>query len=179
MIMNLRLPITSNRLSKLSVGDSVSLSGQLCTVRDEAHRLLLDLSKENIPFNLDDKAIYHCGPLMEKKDDQWRVISAGPTTSSRMEDFQIDFLKKFPHINVIVGKGNIGEKTRKALKNRGVYLVYTGGAGALAADQIKKIIDVFWIKELGMAEAVWLFEVKDFGPLIVAIDSHGNSIFNR
>jgi len=179
MRVNLRLPVTSDRLSTLSVGDSVSLSGQLCTVRDEAHRLLLDLSKENIPFKLDDKAIYHCGPLMKKIADHWKVVSAGPTTSSRMENFQTDFLKKFPQINVIIGKGNIGEKTRDALKNRGVYLVYTGGAGALAADQIKKVIDVFWMGDLGMAEAVWLFEVKDFGPLIVAIDSQGNSIFNR
>ncbi len=116
---------------------------------------------------------------MKKNNDQWTVISAGPTTSNRMEAFQVDFLKKFPHINIIVGKGNIGEKTKKALKHRGVYLVYTGGAGALAANQIKRVIDVFWLEKLGMAEAVWLFEVKDFGPLIVAIDSYGKSIFDR
>ncbi|MFO8078188.1 MAG: FumA C-terminus/TtdB family hydratase beta subunit [Thermoplasmatota archaeon] len=179
MNIQLKIPVTYEELSELSVGDSVSLSGRLCTVRDEAHHILLKTTHKKLPLKIDDNAIYHCGPLMKKNNNQWKVISAGPTTSSRMEAFQVDFLKKFPHINVIVGKGNIGEKTKKALKHRGVYLVYTGGAGALAADQIKKVIDVFWLEELGMAEAVWLFEVKDFGPLIVAIDSHGKSIFDR
>jgi len=179
MNIQLNIPATYEELSELSVGDSVSLSGRLSTVRDEAHRILLKTPHKKLPLKMDDNAIYHCGPLMKKNNDQWTVISAGPTTSNRMEAFQVDFLKKFPYINIIVGKGNIGEKTKKALKHRGVYLVYTGGAGALAADQIKRVIDVFWLEELGMAEAVWLFEVKDFGPIIVAIDSHGKSIFDR
>jgi fumarate hydratase subunit beta len=73
----------------------------------------------------------------------------------------------------------MGEGTLKTLQNRGVYLVYTGGAAALAADQIQMVEDVFWLDEMGMAEAVWIIQVKDFGPLIVGMDSHENSLFSK
>ncbi|MBS3778377.1 MAG: fumarate hydratase C-terminal domain-containing protein, partial [Candidatus Thermoplasmatota archaeon] len=102
-----------------------------------------------------------------------------PTTSSRLELFEADFLRKYPSINIIIGKGGMGEKTLVALRNHGVYLSFTGGAAALAADQISKVEDVFWLNELGMAEAVWIFFVNDFGPLIVGMDSHGKSLFEK
>jgi tartrate dehydratase beta subunit/fumarate hydratase class I family protein len=73
----------------------------------------------------------------------------------------------------------MGEKSVKLLRNRGVYLVYTGGAGALAADHIRKVVDVAWYDELGMTDAVWVFEVEDFGPLIVGIDAHGKTLFKN
>ena len=72
----------------------------------------------------------------------------------------------------------MGERTEKALRKFGaVYTVYTGGAGALAADRVEKVEDVYWLDELGMPEAVWIFKVKEFGPLVVAMDSHGESIY--
>jgi tartrate/fumarate subfamily iron-sulfur-dependent hydro-lyase beta chain len=138
---------------------------------------MLKKKKEDIPFNPSSMALYHCGPLMQKKDGIWHVVSAGPTTSSRMELFENKFIQKFG-INLIIGKGDMGKNTQKALqKYICIYASYTGGAGALAADSIKKVKDVFYLEQLGMAEAVWIFEVKDFGPLVVAMDSHGESIY--
>jgi tartrate/fumarate subfamily iron-sulfur-dependent hydro-lyase beta chain len=135
------------------------------------------MDKELIPFDPSNMALYHCGPLMKKIKNEWTVISAGPTTSSRMEIFEDKFLEKY-ETKIIIGKGGMGEKTKNALKkNNSLYTAYTGGAGALAAERIQKVISVYWLEKLGMPEAVWIFKVKDFGPLIVAMDSNGNSIY--
>ncbi len=173
----LSLPLSLKEIRKLHVGDIIFLSGKLFTARDEAHQQLLDIPIEKVPFDLDSLGLYHCGPLMKKKESEWQVIAAGPTTSSRLELFEADLIKKFPSINVIIGKGGMGNNTLNALRNHGIYLSYTGGAAALAADQILKVEDVFWLDKLGMAEAVWVFSVDSFGPLIVGIDAHGKSLF--
>ncbi|MDG6229082.1 MAG: FumA C-terminus/TtdB family hydratase beta subunit [Candidatus Thermoplasmatota archaeon] len=166
-------------VEQLSAGDVFYISGTVFTARDEAHRVLLDLPIEEIPFSISEMALYHCGPLMKESRNGWLVISAGPTTSSRMEIFEERFIEKF-NTRLIIGKGDMGEGTRRTLKQiKGVYAVYTGGAGALAADQIKKVVDVFWLDDLGMAEAVWIFEVEKFGPLVVGMDSKGASFFKR
>jgi tartrate/fumarate subfamily iron-sulfur-dependent hydro-lyase beta chain len=172
MEYHLDLPIKETE--RLRVGDIIYISGKMFTARDEAHRLMLE--KDSLPFSPSEMALFHCGPLM-KRNDKWEVVSAGPTTSSRMEIFEDKFIKKFG-VTILIGKGGMGEKTREALKRYGcIYAAYTGGAGALAAEKIKRVIDVFWLEELGMPEAVWVFEVKDFGPLIVAMDSKGESIY--
>jgi tartrate/fumarate subfamily iron-sulfur-dependent hydro-lyase beta chain len=122
-------------------------------------------------------AVFHCGPVVKKEGDKWQVVSAGPTTSMRMEIFEDDFIKKFG-TRMIIGKGGMGEKTLTALQESGaVYVHYTGGAGALAAKAIKGVENVYWLKELGIPEAAWIFEVKDFGPLSVTMDSHGESLY--
>ncbi len=155
------------------------MSGTVFTARDTAHKLMLEKKLKDIPFNPSGLVLYHCGPLMSKDKSGWKAVSAGPTTSSRMEIFEDRFIKKF-NTSIIIGKGDMGKNTHKAMqKYICIYTLYTGGAGALAADKIKKVKDVYWLEELGMAEAVWLFEVNDFGPLVLAMDSHGNSIFKR
>ena len=175
MEYHLKTPISSEDAKKLRVGDIVYLSGTVFTARDAAHQMMLE--NKDIPFDVSDMALYHCGPLMKKESGEWKVVSAGPTTSSRMELFEDKFIKKFK-TNFIIGKGDMGKNTQKALqKYISVYTSYTGGAGALAADSIKKVKDVYYLDKLGMAEAVWIFEVKEFGPLIVSMDSHGGSIY--
>jgi tartrate/fumarate subfamily iron-sulfur-dependent hydro-lyase beta chain len=171
------IPICNDDIKKLHVGDIVYVSGVVFTARDAAHHIMLEKNKEDLPFDPSCKVLYHCGPLMKKENDEWVTVSAGPTTSSRMELFEDRFIEKFG-INLIIGKGDMGKKTQKALqKYICVYASYTGGAGALAADSIKNVKSVHYLDELGMAEAVWIFEVKNFGPLVVAMDSHGKSIY--
>jgi len=138
---------------------------------------MLQKEKKSLPFNPSEMALYHCGPLMKKIKNKWQVISTGPTTSGRMELFEDKFIEKFG-IKIIIGKGGMGEKTKEALQKYGtVYTAYTGGAGALAAECIKDTLAVYWLEEFGMPEAVWIFSVKEFGPLIVAMDSHGKSLY--
>lgn len=177
MEYHLNIPADKEQIKKLKVGDIIYVTGKVFTARDEAHHMML--GKDKIPFDPGAMALYHCGPLMKKTKEGWQVISAGPTTSSRMEIFEDKFIEKYG-VNIIIGKGGMGERTEKALqKYTCVYTSYTGGAGVLAADKIEEVLGVYWLEELGMPEAAWIFKVKEFGPLVVAIDSHGESIYRN
>ena len=177
MEYHLNIPADKEQIKKLKVGDIIYVTGKVFTARDEAHHMML--GKDKIPFDPGVMALYHCGPLMKKENGKWQAVSAGPTTSSRMEIFEDKFIEKFG-IGIIIGKGGMGKRTEKALqKYICVYTSYTGGAGALAADKIEEVLDVYWLDELGMPEAAWIFKVKEFGPLVVAIDSHGESIYRN
>ncbi len=114
-----------------------------------------------------------------KKGNDWEALAAGPTTSARMDSLEARFLEKFGP-KVIVGKGGMGARTKEALvKYKAVFTNYTGGAGALAAKLLARVREVHLLDELGMAEAVWVFESDKFGPLIVTMDAHGRSLHDE
>jgi fumarate hydratase subunit beta len=177
-VYRLNTPVSEETVRKLRVNDIVYISGPIVTARDAAHRRALSFHKEGkqLPINLEGLAVFHCGPLVKQEDGKWRVVAAGPTTSSRMDLFENDFIKNFK-VRIVVGKGGMGKKTADAMKKYGaVYGAFTGGAGVLAAKAIKQVNGVEW-SDLGMPEAMWLLDVEDFGPLTVAIDAHGNNLF--
>jgi fumarate hydratase subunit beta len=177
-VYRLKTPISETETRKLKVNDTLYISGTIVTARDQAHRRALELAKkdEPLPLNLEGLAVYHCGPVMRKGGDMWVVVAAGPTTSTRMEAAEPEFIKLFKP-RVIIGKGGMGEKTTAAMANYGaVYCAFTGGAAVLAANAVKRVRDVVWL-DLGTPEAMWVLEVKEFGPLVVAIDSFGNNLF--
>ena len=179
MEYHFKLPINVKQIRKLRIEDIIYVTGRIFTARDEAHHMMLEKEKKKIPFNPKEMALFHCGPLMKKIGGKWQVVSAGPTTSSRMEIFEDKFIEKYG-INLIIGKGGMGERTEKALiKNGAVYASYTGGAGALAADKVEEVANVYWLDQLGMPEAIWIFEVNEFGPLVISMDSHGKSMYKK
>jgi len=174
---HLRTPVSEDDVRKLRINDVVYLSGDLFTARDEAHHRALMYHREGreLPIDVKGKALYHCGPLVKEVDGQYTVVSAGPTTSMRMEMFEYEFLEKFP-VRIVIGKGGMGSRTTDAMKKYGaVYCAFTGGAAALAGKAIKGVKSVDWL-DLGTPEALWTLEVKDFGPLTVAIDAHGRNL---
>ncbi|MFZ7136959.1 MAG: FumA C-terminus/TtdB family hydratase beta subunit [archaeon] len=177
-VYKLKTPISEEQIRKLTVNDTIYLTGTMVTARDEAHKRALDLHKNNeqLPINLDGLAVFHCGPLVKKENQTWTVVAAGPTTSARMEPLQADFIKDFK-VRLVIGKGGMGKKTVDAMKRYGaVYGAFTGGAAILAAKAIKQVKNVEWL-DLGMPEALWVLQVEEFGPLTVAIDTHGNNLF--
>lgn len=177
-VYRFRTPISEEEIRKLKVGDIIYVSGTMVTARDQAHRRALEYYKQGkkLPVDLEGGVVYHCGPVVRKVDDKWEVVAAGPTTSTRMELFEDEFIKTFK-VRVVVGKGGMGERTTKAMKEFGaVYAAFTGGAAVLAAKGIKRVVGVEWL-DLGTPEALWILEVEDFGPLTVAIDSHGNNMY--
>ena len=176
----LKTPISEEEIRKLKVNDVLYVTGIIVTARDAAHRRALELFKEGktLPIDLRGLAVFHCGPIVKKEDDKWVVVAAGPTTSTRMDIFEDEFIKNF-EARVIIGKGGMGKRTTDAMKKYGaVYAAFTGGAGVLAAKAIKEVKKVEWF-DLGMPEALWVFEVEDFGPMTVAIDAHGNNLFEE
>jgi len=179
MEYHVSLPVPSDVLKKLLVGDVLYVTGSVFTARDIAHMKMRGMKPKDLPFDPSVMALYHCGPLMKKENGRWIAVSAGPTTSSRMEEFEDILLDRFG-IHLIIGKGGMGERTGKALKKTGsVYAAFPGGAGVLAAEKITDVSQVFWLEEFGMPEAVWILEVKEFGPLVVAMDSSGQSLYRR
>jgi fumarate hydratase, class I len=168
----LNTPITEEKIRNLKVGDVVLINGIMYTGRDALHA---HLSKHDSPINLNGGVIYHCGPVMLKKGDQWFVNAAGPTTSGREEPYQADVIKKFG-VRAVIGKGGMGKRTSDALKEFGaVYLNAIGGAAQFYAKCITKVEGVNFLEEFGVPEAMWHLMVKDF-PAIVTMDAHGNSL---
>jgi fumarate hydratase subunit beta len=161
-------------IRELKAGDIVTVSGTIVTARDKAYARAL--KEQKIPVDLREGIIYHCGPLAKREKKGIKIISAGPTTSSRMDGPEAGFIK-LTGVRAIVGKGGVSEEVAEELRKLGcVYLAFTGGAGALAAKSIEKIERVVW-KDLGDAEAVWVLKVKNFGPLVVAVDLHGGNLY--
>ncbi len=175
---HLTTPISEEDARKLKVGDIVYVTGEhVYTARDEAHERALEMYEkgEKPPVDFEGSVVYHVGPVAWQKDGKWEIVSAGPTTSIRMELFEDAFLRKYK-ARIIIGKGGMGAKTLDALKEVGaVYCSFTGGCGALAAKGLKEVRAYLW-DDLGMPEALWVITAEEFGPLLVTMDSHGKSI---
>ncbi len=177
-VYKFKTSISEEEIRKLKVNDVLYVTGTIVTARDQAHRRALEYFKQGkpLPINLEGLAVFHCGPVVSKEGEKWIAVAAGPTTSTRMDIFEDEFIKNFK-VRVVIGKGGMGKKTTDAMAKYGaVYGAFTGGAAILAARAIKNVKSVEWL-DLGTPEAMWIFEVEEFGPLAVAIDSHGNNIF--
>ncbi|MFH1653262.1 MAG: fumarate hydratase C-terminal domain-containing protein [Pseudomonadota bacterium] len=210
-------PISDEQVQKLKVRDQVQITGTIYTMRDKAHKYIVEGGE--LPFDLNGGVIFHCGPIISPSPIEavrkcinvgvgpcadplkpgqpqgaaptksktccfqtaslsCRVIAAGPTTSMRMEDFEADVIERL-RIKAIIGKGGMGERTTKACKDFGcLYLQVTGGAAQLIASHIVAVKGVYFLKEFGTADAIWVLEVKNL-PTIVTIDSHGNNLHEK
>jgi len=165
---------------QLKSGDTVTLDGLIFSGRDEMHIRALEYAREGrkLPYELRGGVIFHCGPIMKKVNGHWNVVAAGPTTSSRMNTMEPEFIERFG-VRAIIGKGGMSQPTVDAMVKFGcVYLAFTGGAAVLGAEGIVEVKGVEWL-DLGMPEAMWELAVKGFGPMTVAIDAHGNSLYKE
>jgi fumarate hydratase, class I len=167
----LQAPITDAQVRSLKVGDVVLISGRMFTGRDAVHAHLM---KHEPPVDLGGSVLYHCGPVVVKDGEGWRVTAAGPTTSIREEPYQAAILERYG-VRVVIGKGGMGPKTLAGLQDSGaVYLNAIGGAAQFYARCIQRVTGVS-LMEFGTPEAMWHLEVRDF-PAIVTMDAHGNSL---
>lgn len=166
-MLRLESPLSAEDIAQLKVGDEILLSGTIFTARDKAHKHILENDFSKIANGI----IYHCGPIVKEN----RIISAGPTTSSRMNPYTPKVIEKYA-VRAIIGKGGMDSDVLRALRGKAVYLSAVGGAGVLYAN-LMHLKNVF-LSEFGMPEAVWELEVRDF-PAIVSMDSHGNSLYEE
>ncbi|MCK9573583.1 MAG: FumA C-terminus/TtdB family hydratase beta subunit [Candidatus Omnitrophica bacterium] len=167
--------IKDNGLKKLKAGEEILFSGYVYTARDQAHKKLVSSIKKSkkLPLDLNGQIIYYCGPTETPKG---KVIgSCGPTTSGRMDAFVEPLLKS--GVVAMIGKGTRSKKVRELIKKyKCVYFVAPSGCGALLAERVLSK-ELVCYKELG-PEAVYKLKVTGF-PLIVAIDSKGNNIYQH
>lgn len=161
-------------ISKLAVGDRIYLSGTVYTARDAAHKRIVEQmnNNETTPFDINGAVIYYAGPT--PTPENLTIGSCGPTTSSRMDTFAPLLLDS--GLKAMIGKGPRSKSVVDAvIRNDAIYFCAVGGAGALAS---KSIVDaeVIAFEDLG-CESVKKLTFRDF-PLIVAIDSKGENLFN-
>lgn len=171
--------LTTSKLKEqaktLHAGDQVLLSGTVYTARDAAHKRIFALMDEGkaLPFELEGAVIYYAGPT--PTPEGMAIGSCGPTTSGRMDPFAPRLLDN--GLAAMVGKGNRSQEVVNAIRRNGaVYLCAIGGAGALAAQCVRSL-EVIAFEDLG-CESVKRLELCDL-PLVVAIDSQGNSLFTE
>ena len=174
----LTTPISAEDLAGIKIGDVIYLTGHIVTCRDVPHRRVVEEGLE-LPLDIRGGAILHAGPIIRKTGDKsFEMVSVGPTTSMRMEKFEREFIAK-TGVRLIVGKGGMGEGTMSGCKEFGaIHCVFPAGCAVVAATQVEEIESADWT-ELGMPETLWKCRVKEFGPLIVSIDAHGNNLFEQ
>ncbi|MBN1804768.1 MAG: fumarate hydratase C-terminal domain-containing protein [Sedimentisphaerales bacterium] len=188
-MIHLTTPITEADILRLHVGDAVQISGIATTARDAAHKYMVEkLIEAPKPLAAEDKklydelysilhngAVYHCGPIVQEKENQWRFVSSGPTTSIREEIYQDKVIAEFG-VRVVIGKGGMGARTLAACeKYKAVYLHGIGGAGVYNASSIVEVLDNFKKDEFGSPEAFWKIRFDHFTG-IVTMDAYGKSL---
>ena len=175
----LTTPITEEQIRDLNIGDTVYLTGVLATCRDSGHKRVIEEGVLPERFDFRDGAIFHAGPIVGKNEEgKPYMVSIGPTTSRRMESLEAEFIRQ-TGVRVIIGKGGMMEQTAAACKEHGaIHCAFPGGCAVVAAEEVEEVTDVDWM-DFGMPEALWVMRVKEFGPLIVSIDTKGNNLFEE
>jgi L(+)-tartrate dehydratase beta subunit len=170
-------PVTDPaEITKLSAGDEVAVQGHIIGIRDRTQIRIFD---EGIapPMDLNGAFLLHTAPGVRKLGPgKYEKVCIGTTTSARMVRFTEGLGARYG-VRAICGKGGLPDDAIEPMRRLGmVYFAIVGGAAALETTQIEEIEEVAW-EEL-MPECLWKFRVKDFGPLTVGIDAHGNSLFH-
>lgn len=177
--VQLKTPFTEEKVRQLNAGDIVYFSGKFFTCRTLFHkRALLENYLPPVDFS-DVNVMMHAGPVMRKRENEWELVTVAPTTSIRFEKFTPEIIKKLG-LRAIIGKATMGAATLAALRDFGcVHLTVVGVPAGLLTTKVKRLVEVHGVEEMGVTEATWVFEVEDFGPFLVGIDTRGNNLFHQ
>ena len=181
--VNLTLPLKKGDIESLSLGDAVFLNGLVFTGREGVYRQIFE-NKVAPPIDLRELggATFHCSPAInETAPGVYNVPSVTATASFRFAKYMPEFLKRYG-IRIVIGKGGMAPDIYKSTfqPNGTIYLTTVGyGLGAIYGQGILGVKDVIWKEELGLAQAMWILEVKNFGPFMVESDANGESLFEK
>ena len=171
-----RTPLSDDDARKLRVNDTVTLHGTLFGIRDATQIHMFDRGRKT-RFDLRGHAVIHTAPNVRKTATGYAPICVGTTTSDRMERFTRPLMREYG-VRIVIGKGGLREESKSAFKELGgAYLAIIGGTAALETTWIEAIEDVD-LDDLN-PESLWKFRVNGFGPLLVAMDSHGGSLYSE
>ncbi len=181
--IDLALPADTEDLRKLRIGIVAYLSGRIFTAREGAYKHAIE-EGAGMPAGCDALGLanFHCSPAASINPDGSYTVGAVTATASFRFAQWLDGWFKLSGCNVIIGKGGMtSEVYRKFFVPHGaIYLTTVGyGTGALLGRGIKRVVGVYWLEELGLAQAVWVLDVEKFGPLLVESDLAGNSLFEQ
>jgi L(+)-tartrate dehydratase beta subunit len=181
--VDLVLPAGTEELRKLKIGMVAYLSGPIFTAREGAYKHAIEegagmpASREALGL-----ANFHCSPAATVNADGSYTVGAVTATASFRFAQWLDGWFKLSGCNVIIGKGGMTSEVylKFFVPNRAIYLTTVGyGTGALLGRGIKRVAGIYWLEELGLAQAVWVLDVEKFGPFLVESDLAGNSLFEQ
>jgi tartrate/fumarate subfamily iron-sulfur-dependent hydro-lyase beta chain len=175
----LSLPLSEADARGLDVGDIIYLDGQIYTCRSLFQ--IKAVEQEVLPPMDFDKlnVMLHMGGIMRQVDETWVPVSLLGTSSIRFEKLGAQIIEKL-NVRAIIGKSTMGKSTMEAMKIHGcVHLAWGALIGNILAEKVVRVVDVHHLDALGPLEATWIFEVEDFGPFVVDIDTRGNNLFDR
>ena len=173
---NLTTPISEAQARALRIDDTVTLHGTLYGIRDATQIHMFDRGRRT-RFDMAGHAVIHTAPNVRKTQTGYEPVCVGTTTSDRMERFTRPLMQQYA-VRLIIGKGGLREDSLKSFSEiGGAYLAIIGGTAALETTWIEAIEDVD-LDDLN-PESLWKFRVNGFGPLLVAMDSHGASLYSR
>jgi L(+)-tartrate dehydratase beta subunit len=181
--VRLKVPANTEDLTGLEPGTVVYLDGVIYTGREGVYKKVID-DGEPLPLDLPavSNANFHCSPAAAREPDgSYNVGGVTATASFRFSQWMPQWFEK-SGARLIIGKGGMPAADYKNLfvPAGAVYLTTVGyGTGALLGRGIKRVRDVFWLDDLGIAQAMWVFEVENFGPFLVDSDLQGNSLFEQ
>ncbi len=179
--VRLTAPVRPEDLDALELGDVVYLDGVIYTGREGFYqRIIGDGQAPPVDLVSLSNVNFHCSPAASRNDDGTFTVGAVTATASFRFSKWIEAWFALSGCKMIIGKGGMSEADYKSyfVPNGAVYLTTVGyGTGALLGRGIKRVRDVHWLDELGIAQAMWVFEVENFGPLLVDCDRAGNSLF--
>ncbi len=182
-IVELSAPADPAALAALNIGDIVYINGRIYTGREGVYRRILD---ENVKPPLDLAALsnvnFHCSPAATIADDGSYTVRAVTATASFRFSKWMERWFEMTDCKVVIGKGGMPQSDYGSyfVPNEAVYLTTIGyGTGALLGRGIKHVPQAYWVEELGIAQAIWILEVEQFGPFLVESDRHGNSLFEQ
>ena len=169
-------PLSDADARKLRVDDTVTLHGTLYGIRDATQIHMFDRGRRT-RFDMSGHAVIHTAPNVRKTATGYEPVCVGTTTSDRMERFTRPLMQQYG-VRLIIGKGGLRDESASAFKELGgAYLAIIGGTAALETTWIEAIEDVD-LDDLN-PESLWKFRVNGFGPLLVAMDSHGASLYSK
>jgi L(+)-tartrate dehydratase beta subunit len=181
--VQLSLPASTADLAKLELGTVVYLSGRIFTAREGVYHHAVE-EGHGLPAGPDELgyANFHCSPAAHIAEDGTMNVGAVTATASFRFGKYLERWFEISKCNVIIGKGGMTSETYREyfVPNDAIYLTTVGyGTGALLGRGIKKVAGVYWREELGLAQAIWVLDVENFGPFLVESDTQGNSLFER
>ena len=172
---SLSSPFSESDIRAMRIRDTVTINGHIFGIRDATQIRMFD-EQQAPPVDLEGAACIHTAPSLKKVGSRWEKISIGTTTSTRMERFSPLLIQRYG-VRIIIGKAGLLEGSLEAMKKFGAcYLAIVGGAAALETTQVEEVEEVYW--EDLHPEAIYKFRVRDFGPLIVAMDAHGDHLYS-
>lgn len=172
----LNTPLDSEKILKLKSGDEVFIDGRMYVMRDATLRRIFEEGKRP-PVDLKGQVVFFGAPSFRKTGDKYEFLSVGVTTGQRMEKYLPGLVHDYG-VKAVIAKGELSEGVATVFRdNRSVYLLFVGGAAALATSAIVEVTRVWWEDLLG--EALFETTVKRLGPSLVAIDSSGNDLLTK